>query len=482
MSKCRQPLPRALHWLVIAATLTSCVDATKNVELTVLCSGLGSTASDKVPKDLAAILSGASVYECNDTTVVVKPRFITYSPNEVVVNISPPRNSQEEFFASESVGKMAVYMDSLRIGKELVHNAKFDWSVATKHMTSYDLIIVYNEDPARRPELARTHIATGARDSVLIFINQAICTKNSKNVLVCYNILGSAELEHFDEEKYEAVVTKLFEVHGPKRVVLYQDSVISGLRDFRDAYAAMKSTITTTEHSVGHHTSFLALAIAMEWALRSGNGDDLVQMIGRDYSNDEKLPQPERTIWKLSTHKEEYNPLFQALQTKDSVELRKLHLEIRDRIKDQVEGLVHSDHDHEHDSQPEQAAVRAGGIGLSVASKPDYILTKRCAGPTPRVVLVVNGRDGRPIPRSTITLDASAVSWISSPALTREATGAMSVQTNEDGAVSLSIRQPERFGGMQAVKMKFAFNGNRADEASIASVSIPICDACNPCN
>lgn len=482
MSERRPFLPKALQWLIVAATLTSCVDATKNVELTVLSSGLGSAASDRLPEDLAAILSGATACDCNDTTVVVKPRLITYSPNEVVVDITPPLNAQEKFFSSVSAGKMAAFVDSLRIGKDLVTNGMFDWSVATKHMTSYDLIIVYNEEPGRRPEFARTHIATGARDSVLLFINQAVCTKNSKNILVCYNILGRADQDHFDEDKYEAAVTKLQEVAGPKRVVLYQDSVISGLRDFRDAYSAMKSTITTTEHSVGHHTSFLALAVAMEWALRSGNGEDLVQMIGRDYSNDEKLSPARRTIWKLSTHKEEYNPLFQALQIKDSVELRKLQLEIRDRIRDQINGLPHSDHDHEHESQPRKAPARSVGSGLSVASKPDYILTKRCAGPTPRLRLSVTGPEGRPIPNCTITLDASAVSWITSPALTREATGAMSVQTNEDGTVSMSIRQPERFEGNQAVTMVFGLNGRTASESSTTRVTIPICAECKPCN
>ena len=267
-----------------------------------------------------------------------------------------------------------------------------------------------------------------------------------------------------------------------RKVVQFQDSVVSSLHNFRDAYAAMKSTITTTEHFVGHHTSFLALSIAIEWALRSGNGDNLVQMIGRDYGNDEKLPKSERTIWKLSTHKEEYNPLFQALQTKDSVELRKLQFEIRARIQKQLDGLDPSDHGHEHISQSKKASTRSGVIGISIASKPDYILTKNCAGPTPRLVLVVNGRDGMPIPRSTITLDANAVSWISSPALTREATGAMSVQTNEDGIATLSIRQPERFEGNQAVNMVFGLNGYRASESSTARVTIPICGECNPCN
>jgi len=482
MSKRRQILPTTLHWFVVAVSLTSCVDATKNVELTVLCEGLGNSATDKLPGDLAAILSGVSAFDCSDTAVVVKLRFVTYNPNEIIVNIAPPKNPQEEFFASESVGKMAKFMDSLCIGKDLVHTTSFDWTMATKHMASYDLVIMYNEEPDQRAQLARKHEATGARDSVLMFIQQAICTRNSKKVLVCYNIVGNTSPHGFDKKQYEAAITKILANQGPQRVLVYQDSVMSGLRDFRDAYSAMKSTITTTEHAVGHQTSFLALSIAIEWALRSGNGDDLVQMIGKDYDNDEKLPKAERTIWKLSTHKDEYNPLFQALQTRDSMELRKIQHEIRRRIKAQVDGLVPMDHEHEHKAIPKKTAARSGGVGLSVTSKPDFILTKRCAGPTPRIVLVVNGPDGRPLPRSTITLDASAVSWITSPALTREATGAMSVQTNEDGSVALSIRQPERYAGVEAVKMKFAFNGNRANEASTASVSIPICGECSPCN
>lgn len=286
----------------------------------------------------------------------------------------------------------------------------------------------------------------------------------------------------FNTAQYESSITQMLQTQGPKATVEYQDSVVSGLHNFQDAYAAMKSTITTSEHVVGHHTSFLAFSIAIEWALRSGKSDDLVQMIGRDYNSDQKLPKPERTIWKLSTHKAEYNPLFQALQTKDSVELRKLQIEIRNRIKEQIDGLVYSDHGHEHELHPKKAIDPYGEVSISVVSQPDFILTKGCAGPTPRVVLAVNGSDGRPIPRSIITLDASAVSWISSPTLTQETTGAMSVRTNGYGEVSLSIRQPERFGGIPAVNMKFACNGTRANKSTIASVSIPICAACSPCN
>ena len=305
---------------MLSATF-GCVQTGKEVELSILCNKLGEKPSDRLPKNIKHIISSLQSKKCvsSDEALFVHAQLVTLKGAEIIRKLDAPQSAQEKFFATHSAKKLLQYIDTATIGSAFATSAKFDSTVISKTINSYDIVFIFNESPIKISVKNISTKSTNDVDTLLKDILSSICGKNVKKMLIIYNVFESVveEIQTANEEILHE--TENARQGKAKKVIEKYENEID------DNPLAMYELTKTIIIDGDHHEAFSLLNKAVVLAIQQGKSVELYSRMGEDLKKDTKISNPrDRTIWRLANgHPKDWQPVINALINKDPNDLKK---------------------------------------------------------------------------------------------------------------------------------------------------------------
>ena len=313
-------LYKVFFLLMLSATF-GCVQTGKEVELSILCNKLGEKPSDQLPKNIKHIISNLQSKKCvsSDEALFVHAQLVTLKTAGNIRKLDAPQSAQEKFFNTHSAKKLLQYIDTATIGSAFATSAKFDSTVISKTINSYDMVFIFNESPVKILVKNISTKSTNDLDTLLKDILSSICGKNVKKMLIIYDVFESVveEIQNANEEILHETENAR---QGKAKEVIekYENKIV-------DNPLAMYELTKTIIIDGDHHEAFSLLNKAVVLAIQQGKSVELYSRMGEDLKKDAKISNPrDRTIWRLANgHPKDWQPIINALINKDPNDLKK---------------------------------------------------------------------------------------------------------------------------------------------------------------